>query len=92
MIWFGSSAGVAISNLYARAKSVPNWVKGGWRVIVAYIIGFTFLMLIEGWQPHEPHKDYDNKAKTEQAIEKMCIEDISLFISKSYLYKYKPGS
>ncbi|MBP7398499.1 MAG: hypothetical protein KA954_02860 [Chitinophagales bacterium] len=70
MIWFGSSAGVAISNLYARAKSVPNWVKGGWHVIVAYIIGFTFLMLIEGWQPHEPHKDYDNKAKTEQAIEK----------------------
>lgn len=66
MIWFGSSAGVAISNLYARAKSVPNWVKGGWHVIVGYIIGFAFLMLIEGWQPHAPHKNYDNTPQTEQ--------------------------
>ncbi|MFN3938956.1 MAG: hypothetical protein ACK4IY_00125 [Chitinophagales bacterium] len=67
MIWFGSSAGVAISNLYARTKSVPNWVKHGWHVIVAYIIGFTILMLVEGWHPHAPHKEYPQPAALEIA-------------------------
>ena len=56
MIWFGSSAGVAISNLYPEAKSVSNWVKGGWHVIVGYIIGFAVLMLTIGWHPHPNHK------------------------------------
>ena len=27
MIWFGSSAGVALSNMYPEAKSVGNWVQ-----------------------------------------------------------------
>ena len=27
MIWFGSSAGVAISNMYPEAKSVGQWVQ-----------------------------------------------------------------
>lgn len=69
MIWFGSSAGVAISNLYARAKSVPNWVRHGWHVIVAYIIGFTILILIEGWNPHTPHKELKQSAAPETTIE-----------------------
>ncbi len=56
MIWFGSSAGVAISNMYPEAKSVSNWVKGGWHVIVGYVIGFAVLMLTIGWNPHESHK------------------------------------
>ncbi|MBK7038792.1 MAG: citrate transporter [Bacteroidetes bacterium] len=60
MIWFGSSAGVAISNMYPEAKSVSNWVKGGWHVIVGYIIGFAVLMLTIGWNPHTPHKTVDS--------------------------------
>ncbi|MFZ1590449.1 MAG: hypothetical protein WAT27_00090, partial [Chitinophagales bacterium] len=56
MIWFGSSAGVAITNMYPEAKSVGAWLKGGWFVIVGYIIGFIFLMLTFGWHPHAPHK------------------------------------
>ena len=51
MIWFGSSAGVAISNMYPEAKSVWKWVKGGWHIIVGYIIGFLVLMLTFGWNP-----------------------------------------
>ena len=51
MIWFGSSAGVALSNMYPEAKSVANWVKGGWHVTVAYVVGFAVLMLALGWQP-----------------------------------------
>ncbi|HMT30452.1 MAG TPA: citrate transporter, partial [Bacteroidia bacterium] len=56
MIWFGSSAGVAISNLYPQAKSVVDWVKNGWHVIVAYVIGFFVLLGTLGWNPHPPHK------------------------------------
>jgi Na+/H+ antiporter NhaD/arsenite permease-like protein len=56
MIWFGSSAGVAISNIFPRAKSVGDWVRQGWHVPVAYVIGFFVLLFIFGWQPHAPHR------------------------------------
>jgi hypothetical protein len=52
MIWFGSSAGVAISNLYPEAKSTAAWVRGGWHVALAYVAGFVVMMLVLGWQ-HE---------------------------------------
>jgi Na+/H+ antiporter NhaD/arsenite permease-like protein len=56
MIWFGSSAGVAVSNLFPEAKSVGRWVKEGWHVTVAYILGFIAIMLIWGWHPiHIPN-------------------------------------
>jgi len=56
MIWFGSSAGVAITNLFPEARSVGGWVKGGWHVALAYVAGFAVLMFTLGWQPHAPHK------------------------------------
>jgi Na+/H+ antiporter NhaD/arsenite permease-like protein len=56
MIWFGSSAGVALSNMFPEAKSVGRWIVGGWHVIVAYIAGFIVLMAILGWRPDPPHK------------------------------------
>jgi hypothetical protein len=52
MIWFGSSAGVAISNMYPQAKSVGAWVKHGWHVAAAYTLGFLVLLLALGWRPH----------------------------------------
>jgi hypothetical protein len=54
MIWFGSSAGVALSNMYPQAKSVGSWLRHGWHVALAYVIGFAALMLTLGWQPHAP--------------------------------------
>jgi Na+/H+ antiporter NhaD/arsenite permease-like protein len=51
MIWFGSSAGVALSNMYPEARSVGAWLKGGWHVAVAYVVGFSALMLVLGWHP-----------------------------------------
>ena len=51
MIWFGSSAGVAISNMYPEAKSVGRWIAGGWHVAVGYVIGFFVLLLVLGWHP-----------------------------------------
>lgn len=57
MLWFGSSAGVALSNMYPEARSAVQWVKQGWFVPVAYVAGFAMLMLVWGWQPHASHKD-----------------------------------
>jgi hypothetical protein len=56
IIWFGSSAGVAITNLYPEARSVGAWVRQGWHVPVAYVIGFFVMLALLGWQPHPPHK------------------------------------
>jgi Na+/H+ antiporter NhaD/arsenite permease-like protein len=55
MIWFGSSAGVALSNMYPQAKSVGLWLRHGWHVAVAYVIGFFVLLGVLGWQPTAPH-------------------------------------
>lgn len=51
MIWFGSSAGVAITNVFPNARSVGSWLKHGWHVAVAYVIGFFVLLAVLGWQP-----------------------------------------
>jgi hypothetical protein len=51
MIWFGSSAGVAISNLYPEARSVGRWLREGWHVTVAYVVGFAAILLVMGWHP-----------------------------------------
>ena len=56
MLWFGSSAGVAVSNLFPEAKSVGQWLRHGWFIPVGYVVGFFALLLILGWNPHEPHK------------------------------------
>jgi Na+/H+ antiporter NhaD/arsenite permease-like protein len=58
MIWFGSSAGVAITNKFPESRNVLLWVKNGWHVAVAYIIGFFTLYLTMGWEPadNKEHK------------------------------------
>jgi Na+/H+ antiporter NhaD/arsenite permease-like protein len=56
MIWFGSSAGVALSNMYPQAKSVGLWLKHGWHVALAYVIGFFVMLAVLGWHPNAPHK------------------------------------
>ena len=53
MIWFGSSAGVALSNMYPEAKSVGAWLKGGWHVALGYVVGFFVLLAVQGWHPQE---------------------------------------
>jgi Na+/H+ antiporter NhaD/arsenite permease-like protein len=49
MVWFGSSAGVAISNEFKEAKSVWAWLRHGWHVVAAYVIGFAVLLFVMGW-------------------------------------------
>jgi len=52
MIWFGSSAGVALSNIYPEARSVAAWLKGGWHVVVGYVLGFLVMLAVLGFHGH----------------------------------------
>ena len=49
MVWFGSSAGVALTNLYPEGRSVIQWLKEGWFVPVAFVVGFFTMFLLLGW-------------------------------------------
>jgi Na+/H+ antiporter NhaD/arsenite permease-like protein len=51
MIWFGSSAGVALSNMYPEARSVTRWLTQGWHVVLAYVVGFFIMLALLGWHP-----------------------------------------
>ena len=55
MIWFGSSAGVALANMYPEAKSVWAWMRSGWHVAVGYVVGFFVLLAVLGWHADPPH-------------------------------------
>ena len=54
MVWFGSSAGVALSAMYPQARSVSAWLRGGWHVALAYVAGFFVLHAVLGWHPDAP--------------------------------------
>ena len=57
MIWFGSSAGVALSNMYPEAKNVGRWLRHGWHVTLAYVAGFFVLLAVLGWHPSPKRSD-----------------------------------
>jgi Na+/H+ antiporter NhaD/arsenite permease-like protein len=57
MVWFGSSAGVALSNMYPEAKSVAKWVRHGWPIILAYVVGFGLIMAFVGWHPEPMRRE-----------------------------------
>jgi Na+/H+ antiporter NhaD/arsenite permease-like protein len=51
MLWFGSSAGVALSNMFSQARSAVQWVRHGWHVPLAYVIGYFVMLALIGFHP-----------------------------------------
>jgi len=51
MIWFGSSAGVALCGMYPQGRNVAQWLRHGWHVAVAYVVGFAVMMALIGFHP-----------------------------------------
>jgi len=51
MIWFGSSAGVALTNMYPEARSVGKWLRHGWTIALAYVVGFLVMLVTIGFHP-----------------------------------------
>jgi Na+/H+ antiporter NhaD/arsenite permease-like protein len=49
--WFGSSAGVALTNLFPEGRSAIQWLRYGWPVAVAYFVGFVVMLAVMGWRP-----------------------------------------
>jgi Na+/H+ antiporter NhaD/arsenite permease-like protein len=69
MIWFGSSAGVAITSKFSEARNMLSWLKNGWHVALAYVAGFAMYMLVLGWHPADTrlHK-IDTSTELQQVI------------------------
>jgi Na+/H+ antiporter NhaD/arsenite permease-like protein len=51
MLWFGSSAGVALCGLFPEGRSALAWLRGGWHVALGYVVGFAVLLAVMGWRP-----------------------------------------
>ena len=51
MIWFGSSAGVALSNMFPEARNAGRWLREGWFVPVAYVVAFFVMLAVVGFHP-----------------------------------------
>jgi len=67
MIWFGSSAGVALANAFPEARSVGLWIRHGWHVALAYVVGFFVLLAVLGWHPHAQRtKEFAPSARAAQ--------------------------
>lgn len=56
MVWFGSSAGVALSNRFPEARSVAGWLKAGWHVPLGYVAGYAAMLALQGWATDAPHR------------------------------------
>ena len=50
MLWFGSSAGVALTGQYPQARNAWAWLKAGWFVPLGYCAGFAVMLLTLGWR------------------------------------------
>ena len=68
MIWFGSSAGVALASAFPEARSVGAWLRHGWHVTLAYVVGFFVLLVGDGLAPPRPAHPEDRppRARPEQ--------------------------
>lgn len=51
MMWFGSSAGVAVCNEHPEARSVVKWLQGGWPVLAGYFSGILAYWVVLDWAP-----------------------------------------
>jgi Na+/H+ antiporter NhaD/arsenite permease-like protein len=78
MIWFGSSAGVAITNKFPESRDVMLWLRKGWHVTLAYIVGFFVLLFIMGWNPasNKQHQEPPINCKAENCPVKLKAQPL----------------
>lgn len=68
MLWFGSSAGVALSNMYPESRNAGQWLKHGWHVALAYVVGFMVMVLLVGWHPQPIQKEGPSTPATQSRV------------------------
>ena len=42
--------------MYPQGSRSGLWLKHGWHVALAYVVGFFVLLAVLGWHPNAPHK------------------------------------
>jgi hypothetical protein len=40
-----------MSNLYPEVRSVVKWLRHGWYIAIAYVVGFALMVAIGQWHP-----------------------------------------
>jgi Na+/H+ antiporter NhaD/arsenite permease-like protein len=68
MIWFGSSAGVALSNMYPEAKNTKQYLRHGYWVTIAYVVAFFTLLAVRGFHPGSVPRTVQQPASAVSAI------------------------
>mgnify|MGYP001561453038 FL=1 len=51
MIWFGSSAGVALSSVYPEMRNTRLYLQKGYWVAIAYVLAFFTMLQVLGFHP-----------------------------------------
>jgi Na+/H+ antiporter NhaD/arsenite permease-like protein len=51
IMWFGSSAGVALCNMFPESRSIGQWLRHGWAIPLSYVISFFVMLAAWGWRP-----------------------------------------
>ncbi len=51
MVWFGSSAGVALSNSYPEMRDTKDYLRKGYWVVIAYTVAFLVMLQLLGFHP-----------------------------------------
>jgi len=69
MTWFGSSAGVAVATLYPEARAVGPWLRHGWPVAAAYVIGFLAMLFMLDFHPDVPSSKQSAPTAAVRAVE-----------------------
>jgi len=72
MIWFGSSAGVAISSIFPEARPFGRWSTGGWFAAGAYVTGFSVMLMVIGWHP-EPKRRPKHELRTRDSLKSYIV-------------------
>lgn len=82
MVWFGSSAGVAITNKFPQGRNVMLWLRKGWHVAIGYIVGFFAIIILWGWHPESNriHKEPAINCPVENCHVKLKAKADSLII------------
>jgi hypothetical protein len=67
--------------MYPEARSVGAWVRHGWFVPVAYVVGFFVMLAIWGWHPSA------NRSGTAQAQPASCSTACVASLAASAAYE-----
>jgi hypothetical protein len=54
--------------MYPEGKDAIAWVRGGWHVTLAYVIGFAMMLAVLGWLPQPKHEAPKTIAKVSLAV------------------------